>query len=61
MLRQQALFRLHLTLYIKTVLPACPAGRAAGMRDGVVVGTALGVTGRAHPVDAVFQGPPDAV
>ncbi len=52
-------------------IQACPAGRPYGMPESIVMGcvirnlsiparTALRVTGRTHPVDAVFQGPPDA-
>ena len=62
--RRKILFRLHLTSYSEAVL-------TDGMREAFVVGcfirnlsiparTALRVTGRTHPVDAVFQGPPDA-
>ena len=69
-LRREVLFRLHLTPYKEAVLPACLAGRTDGMRKGIVMDcfirnlsipprTALGDMGVAHPVDAVFKGPPD--
>ena len=63
--RREILFRLHLTPYREAVL-------ADGMHGSFVIGcnmcnlsiparTALGVTGRFHPVDTVFKGSPDGV
>ena len=62
--RREILFRLHLTPYRRAVLPdGMPERIAVGCIIGnlsIPTRTALKVMGRAHPIDAVFQGPPDA-
>ena len=62
--RRKLLFRLHLTPYKGAVLADRMPGRfviVCNIRNlSIPARTALEVMGRAHPVDAVFQGPPDA-